>query len=489
MRAKKILFLGVGLVAVCVAVWLVVCYTRDFANVNPYAKYRAMYAKPIAQWEKPEIDEGVEWQELSELPSSVSAPESNPFSEQKAQLGERLFNDPKLSKSGQIACSSCHNSELGFGDGLKVSIGHDRAHGRRNAPNIETSAFFEELFWDGRVSGLESQVIFPLSDPIEMASTPEIAQNAVRENPLYYGYFILAFGNEEQKSRWSSLYSDALPPVIKPTPKPNIEARLYPPQNTKNTPESKDDHSNLALLTPEQKEEVRAQANALFGEASFHKILSPKERVDSLKDPVNMAKAQLNVIDKKWLQASRALPQSAKNEALALMTFENIAKAIATYERSLIPQNKRFNAFVRGKYSALDDFELYGLHIFRTKGRCMNCHYGAGFSDGKYHNIGLALYGRSSQDLGRYEVSGEVADIGAFRTPSLINVAKSAPYMHNGISPNLIGVIHLYDVAFPVPEVKTLESSEPKAQKTHLIKPLNLSTEEMQALEAFLKSL
>ncbi len=102
-----------------------------------YERYREMYAKPIDEWIKPYVD--VEYEEMQPLMPLE-------YREEERILGERLFNEPKLSKSKQIACANCHNRELGFGDGLKTSFGHDRVRGNRNAPNIMMSGFFEKLF-------------------------------------------------------------------------------------------------------------------------------------------------------------------------------------------------------------------------------------------------------------------------------------------------------------------------------------------------------
>ncbi|MFP3519803.1 cytochrome-c peroxidase, partial [Pseudomonas sp. SIMBA_077] len=88
-----------------------------------------------------------------------------PYTQQKADLGRRLFFDPRLSRSGQIACASCHEPDLGFADGRRVSFGHDRAAGRRNAPSLVASGLAKKLFWDGRADSLEMQALMPVVDP------------------------------------------------------------------------------------------------------------------------------------------------------------------------------------------------------------------------------------------------------------------------------------------------------------------------------------
>ncbi len=384
---------------------------------NQYNEYRAKYSKPVSEWEKPHIDDGISYKEMQALPKIAKDTKENPYTEAKMLLGKKLFFEPKLSKSGQIACASCHNPELAFGDSIKTSFGHDRQRGKRNAPNIMMSGFFDELFWDGRAKGLESQALMPITNPIEMAHEINAMQDSIARLREYYPLFILAFG-ETQKQ--------------------------------------------YEVLKIESKEE-------------FKKVL------------LDLLSLDLQNKDLDSLLQSKTLSKEQITLAKKLITKENIAKAIATYERSLVPKNTRFNRFLNGDYKALSDKEIYGLHIFRTKGRCMNCHYGVALSDGEFHNIGLSFYGRKLEDLGRYEISKDEKDLGAFKTPSLIAVSKSAPYMHNGIFPTLKGVINMYNAGFPTHTKTQNATLTPKTSK--LIQPLNLNKEELEALEEFLLTL
>ena len=177
------------------------------------------------------------------------------------------------------------------------------------------------------------------------------------------------------------------------------------------------------------------------------------------------------------------------------ITTERLAQAIATYERTLMPKNSRFDKFMKGQSQALSDKEVWGLHLFRTKARCMNCHYGASFSDESFHNLGLTYYGRKYEDLGLFHTTGNTEDIGKFKTPSLRNVVKTAPYMHNGLFPHLRGVLNAYNGGMFHPNANTKELEDktrknlPYPKTDLLLKPLNLSSDEIQALEAFLKTL
>ena len=108
-------------------------------------KLREQYAGTPHTWPKPIVDEGVDFQEMGMIPG-VSHPENNPFSHEKKELGKMLFFDPRLSKSGQIACASCHDSELGWGDGKKLAFGHNRSMGKRNSMTILNTAFNNKFF-------------------------------------------------------------------------------------------------------------------------------------------------------------------------------------------------------------------------------------------------------------------------------------------------------------------------------------------------------
>lgn len=171
------------------------------------------------------------------------------------------------------------------------------------------------------------------------------------------------------------------------------------------------------------------------------------------------------------------------------ITTERVARAVACYERTLVSGRSRFDAFLSGKANALTDSELRGLHLFRTDARCLNCHNGPTFSDGKFHDVGLSYYGREFEDLGRFRVTKEKGDVGAFRTPSLRNVGYTAPYMHNGLFP-LDGVLRMYNAGMPTLQRKAHQKGDPNfPTKSPLLKPLGLNGSDLADLEAFLRAL
>ena len=308
---------------------------------------------------------------MAALPDHAPAPPENPFSDTKAELGKKLFNDPKLSRSGQIACASCHEADMAFADGRRVSFGHDRQSGRRNAPSLVMSGYSTNLFWDGRGGSLEQQALHPIVDPVEMAF--DIAQLLKRLN------------------------------------------------------------ADVAY---------REQFAQVFGAGSI--------------------------------------------------TTEHTGQALATYQRTLVKatRNTAFEQLLRGRPQRMSDEQLYGLHLFRTKARCMNCHFGPALSDEQFHNVGLSYYGRKYEDLGRYEVTRQPQDVGAFRTPSLRLVMKTAPWMHNGLFVNMEGTLAFYNMGMPRPRRNAQQANDPLFPSTsERLKALNLDKDELRALRSFLDTL
>ncbi|MFG1347840.1 cytochrome c peroxidase [Xanthobacter autotrophicus DSM 431] len=174
---------------------------------------------------------------------------------------------------------------------------------------------------------------------------------------------------------------------------------------------------------------------------------------------------------------------SARTLSAALMAY------LAT-----IDDETRFDRFAQGDREALTDLELSGLHLFRTKARCANCHSGPLLTDERFHNLRLSFFGEPAQDLGRHAVTHVPDDAGRFRTPSLRHVAASPPYMHNGLFPTLDGVVNLYDRGGgEVWARNAAEAGRPlfrdAARLSAHIRPLGLTPQEKAALVAFLKTL
>ncbi|ATE60682.1 cytochrome-c peroxidase [Thauera sinica] len=174
------------------------------------------------------------------------------------------------------------------------------------------------------------------------------------------------------------------------------------------------------------------------------------------------------------------------------VTLARIVAALAAYQRTLRPPVTAFDRFLDGERGALDDRALLGLHLFRTKARCMTCHHGALLTDNRFHNLGLTYYGRSQyEDLGRHDVTGRDEDVGRFRTPTLRQVGESGPWMHNGLFRSLRGILNMYNAGMPRPRpADAAQAADPKFPVTSpLLQPLRLDEAELQALEAFLRAL
>ena len=172
------------------------------------------------------------------------------------------------------------------------------------------------------------------------------------------------------------------------------------------------------------------------------------------------------------------------------VTNERIVKALATFQRTILSPKTRFDKFIAGDSKQLSDQEVQGLHLFRTKARCINCHNSSYFSDNKFHNIGLTYYGREYEDLGLYNVTKLAKNVGEFKTPSLRELPQNAPYMHNGLFPHIRGVLNMYNAGmfhFQPNEKQKNDTLFPKT--SDLVKKLNLTESELDALESFLVSL
>ena len=186
----------------------------------------------------------------------------------------------------------------------------------------------------------------------------------------------------------------------------------------------------------------------------------------------------------------------------AEVTLERYKQAVAIFERTLISQPADFDRFLSGRQDALSDQQVWGLHLYRTKARCMNCHSGPALTDYTFRNTGLTYYGRKLEDRAAFSHTFDRQQMGAFRVPSLRDIAFSTPYMHNGVFPvlaserkdgSVAGVIPVYNAGM----TKGRNANYPQYRHKYdpffpvvdeLIQPLGMSNEEMLALAAFLQS-
>lgn len=200
------------------------------------------------------------------------------------------------------------------------------------------------------------------------------------------------------------------------------------------------------------------------------------------------------------------------------ITIDHIAKAIASFERTIISADSAFDRYMyAGEEGALNAAEKRGLNIFLNQGRCVSCHtmnqsY-AIFTDNRFYNIGVGvkrlggkeqsiaksflkttmkgqsvdlevLSNAEASELGRFAVTKDVTEMGAFKTPTLRNIEKTFPYMHDGSLGTLEEVVTFYNEGGRL-NAKAMESSFLDGG----IRPLNLSKEQQKDLVSFLKSL
>lgn len=155
-----------------------------------------------------------------------------------------------------------------------------------------------------------------------------------------------------------------------------------------------------------------------------------------------------------------------------------ISRAIASFERTIMSGNSPFDRFTQlNDQQAMSESAKRGYHLFLGKANCASCHVGFNFTDESYHNLGLGADAKKP-DLGRYAISKLEGHQGAFKTPTLREIANTAPYMNDGSLKTLEEVIEFYD--------KGCRNNKWLSAK---IKPLGLTTQEKQDLVEFLKSL
>ena len=155
------------------------------------------------------------------------------------------------------------------------------------------------------------------------------------------------------------------------------------------------------------------------------------------------------------------------------VTAENIAAALATFQRTLVSGVAPFDDWVNGDEGAISEDAKIGFRLFNSKARCSACHGGWNFSDDDFHDIGLV-----TEDIGREKVTGQNKDRHRFKTPGLRSIAQRAPYMHNGSIRTLDEVIDHY-----------MGGGMPRETRSEKMQPVPLNMQERKQLIAFLNSL
>ena len=160
------------------------------------------------------------------------------------------------------------------------------------------------------------------------------------------------------------------------------------------------------------------------------------------------------------------------------IVIEDVGKAIASFQRTILSGNSAMDKFdTGGDETALSESAQRGLELFGKKARCARCHSGFNLTDEKFHNAGIG-WDTNTVDLGRYMVTKNAEDIGAFKTPTLREIARTAPYMHDGRFKTLEEVLDFYN-----------QGGIKNPHLDNLVIPLELTEQEKQDVVALLKSL
>lgn len=200
-----------------------------------------------------------------------------------------------------------------------------------------------------------------------------------------------------------------------------------------------------------------------------------EQALGPIENPIEMGETLPNVVRK-----LNAIPGYRSQFQAAFgtdATPDAIAKAIAAFERTVITGVSPYDRYLAGDKAALSPAAERGMTVFAGKGRCMTCHSGPMFSDQSFHNVGVGM-NREKPDVGREAVTKNPRDRGAFKTPTLRNVALTWPYLHDGSAKTLDDVLALYN-----------RGGEPNPNLDSLMKPLGLTASETADLKAFLEAL
>lgn len=195
-----------------------------------------------------------------------------------------------------------------------------------------------------------------------------------------------------------------------------------------------------------------------------------------IANPIEMGETHENVVAKlKGIAGYRSLFAQAFGSGE--ISIDLLAKAIATFERTVLSGNAPYDRYKAGDRKAMTPEQVRGMKVYFDKAKCDQCHEGINFTSNAYHNLGVGM-DKPNPDLGRYAVTKSSADRGAFKTPTLRDIARTAPYMHDGSLKTLEEVVDFYD-----------KGGIPNTNLDEKIKPLKLTVQERKDLVAFMQAL
>lgn len=195
-----------------------------------------------------------------------------------------------------------------------------------------------------------------------------------------------------------------------------------------------------------------------------------------IEDPLEMAMTRDEVVMK--LDGRPEYRERFRRVFGRRPNIDDLARALASYVRTVLSGNAPFDAGRYGDGETLPPAAARGLALFRGKANCRACHVGPNFTDEQFHNTGVAWRDGALADEGRAAVTGVAAHRGAFKTPTLREVARTAPYMHDGSIGSLPQVLEFYDAG-----------GRPNPNLDGAIHPLGLTSDERADLVTFLEHL
>ena len=235
------------------------------------------------------------------------------------------------------------------------------------------------------------------------------------------------------------------------------------------------------------KSQVLGRATPVVTNSAFYTLQMWDGRKKSLEDQAigpMLSSAEMNVdigSAIRFLNDSPVYVEAFKKAYPGEGVNENtLAKAIASFERTIISNNSPFDQWVKGDKKAMTAQQINGFKLFvdSEKGNCAVCHSAPNFSDSGFHNIGLASWGHENPDMGRYAIKPLRLMKGAFKTPTIRDITLSAPYFHDGSAMTLEDVVTHYN-----------KGGEVQTNLSPNMKTLNLSQSEQADLVEFMKAL
>lgn len=158
-------------------------------------------------------------------------------------------------------------------------------------------------------------------------------------------------------------------------------------------------------------------------------------------------------------------------------TLDHVAKAITTFERTVLSGNSPYDKYKAGNKTAMTPSQIRGMGVYFNKSKCDQCHEGINFTSNMYANLGVGA-DKPNPDEGRYAVTKNPKDWGTFKTPTLREIERTGPYMHDGSMKTLEEVVDFYD-----------KGGVPNKNLDDRMKKLNLTDQDKTDLVAFLKAL